>query len=149
MAFDLKIARLGVRPSAPRLPLNLPCSFLIMTGRTKATAEPTEPTRRSSRISAQPKAEVKEPVQKATAKSKKRTADVDGDSPAVKKVRVSGLAKVLETFCILHSRYEVLLYRCVLKTDQGDCLSVLLCRARPRRRLPRHLILRNPMRVCP
>ncbi|KAF9802746.1 hypothetical protein IEO21_09828 [Rhodonia placenta] len=56
-----------------------------MTGRTKATAEPTEPTRRSSRISAQPKAEVKEPVQKATAKSKKRTADVDGDSPAVKK----------------------------------------------------------------
>ena len=58
----------------------------------KAPAEIAEPTRRSTRISAQPKAEpAKEIVKKAAPKTKKRSADVDGgeggdDTPANKKV---------------------------------------------------------------
>ncbi|KAH9849325.1 AhpC-TSA-domain-containing protein [Lenzites betulinus] len=66
-----------------------------MAPRAKATAEAVEPTRRSTRISAQPKTEVevvKEAVKKAAPKaSKKRGADAaeeketSDDAPAVKK----------------------------------------------------------------
>ncbi|KAH9950798.1 AhpC-TSA-domain-containing protein [Amylocystis lapponica] len=63
----------------------------MATRATKASAPAAEPTRRSTRISAQPKAEVQEQVKKAPAKSKKRTAEQDNkdseqdESPAVKK----------------------------------------------------------------
>lgn len=66
-----------------------------MAPRAKAPTETVEPTRRSSRISAQPKAEplqVEKPMKKAAApKAKKRAAEAeDGeggeDAPAVKKV---------------------------------------------------------------
>ncbi|KAI0635205.1 AhpC-TSA-domain-containing protein [Trametes polyzona] len=66
-----------------------------MAPRAKASSEAVEPTRRSSRISAQPKAETaaKEPTKKAAPKaSKKRAAadageekEGDGEAPAVKK----------------------------------------------------------------
>ncbi|KAI0682225.1 AhpC-TSA-domain-containing protein [Earliella scabrosa] len=62
-----------------------------MAPRAKASTEPTEPTRRSTRISAQPKSEpAKETVKKAAPRTKKRSADVDGGegdegAPAVKK----------------------------------------------------------------
>ena len=64
-----------------------------MAPRAKASAETAEPTRRSTRISAQPKTEpLEKPAKKAAApKTKKRAADVvegEGaeDVPAVKKV---------------------------------------------------------------
>lgn len=61
-----------------------------MAPRAKASAETVEPTRRSTRISAQPKVE-SEPVKKAVPKPKKRAAAADDgeeseDAPAVKKV---------------------------------------------------------------
>lgn len=66
-----------------------------MAPRAKASTEASEPTRRSSRISALPKSEPVEAkaVKKAAPKTKKRTVDVDGgeggeDVPAVKKVNL-------------------------------------------------------------
>jgi len=61
----------------------------------KSSAEASEGTRRSSRISAQPKTEVQEPAKKPAAKSKKRsTDDAGGDdqSPAVKKSKAEEAA---------------------------------------------------------
>ncbi|CCM02428.1 uncharacterized protein FIBRA_04526 [Fibroporia radiculosa] len=58
---------------------------------TKSSTEVSEPTRRSSRISAQPKTEpqtAKQPVKKAAAKPNKRAAETEDaadESPAVKK----------------------------------------------------------------
>lgn len=71
-----------------------------MAPRVKASSETVEPTRRSTRISAQPKVEaVKEAVKKAVTKAsgKKRAADAEGTNdrgdaePNVKKVRSSCL----------------------------------------------------------
>ncbi|KAI0646341.1 thioredoxin-like protein [Trametes meyenii] len=71
-----------------------------MAPRVKASAEPVEPTRRSTRISAQPKVEaVKDAVKKAVKAPKKRAAadaegGVDGgdDAPAVKKSKAEAEA---------------------------------------------------------
>ncbi|KAI0764939.1 AhpC-TSA-domain-containing protein [Fomes fomentarius] len=61
-----------------------------MPPRAKVSAEAAEPTRRSTRISAQPKELAKETTKKAAPRTKKRTADVDGaevseGAPVVKK----------------------------------------------------------------
>ncbi|KAH9828768.1 AhpC-TSA-domain-containing protein [Rhodofomes roseus] len=65
-----------------------------MAPRAKNPVETTEPTRRSTRISAQPKSELPaKEVKKAAPRTKKRTAD-DGDdeSPAVKKSKAKEAA---------------------------------------------------------
>ena len=75
-----------------------------MAPRAKATTETVEPTRRSSRISAQPKVDVvaKEPAAKKAAPkaSKKRAADEsegveggDDKAPTVKKARIIEISK--------------------------------------------------------
>ncbi|KAI0916155.1 hypothetical protein AcV5_003169 [Taiwanofungus camphoratus] len=60
-----------------------------MTPRAKSTGT-SEPTRRSSRISAQPQIEVKETAKKSAGKSKKRSAEhdaLDDQSPTIKKTK--------------------------------------------------------------
>jgi len=64
-----------------------------MAPRAKSTAEASEPTRRSTRISAQPKSEPATEVKKAAPRAKKRTADEgDDETPAVKKSKAKEAA---------------------------------------------------------
>ncbi|GBE84363.1 Peroxiredoxin [Sparassis crispa] len=143
--------RRGVKPSCARHPGSVYYSLLRGSGRGvrrgvslrvvtgthlqsavahQSSAGSSEPTRRSTRISSQPKAEVNEPAKKVGEKSNKRTAEQhDDDSPVLKKNKAEEAATEASDApeaaqALAHIDIGDSLPSLVLKNEKGEDVEV-------------------------